>query len=284
MMSGQLIRGSTAVYGILGDPVRHSLSPRMHNAAFAALGLDAVYVPFAVPPAHLAMAVAGWRALGVRGGNVTIPHKQAIVPLLDELDDFARLCGAVNTLVRDGDRLVGYNTDGPGLVRSLLEDLDFEPDGRCLFLLGAGGAARGAALALAQRRPACLVLANRTLARAEELRALLCRHDPQLDCRVCSLTPAALADWAPRVDLLLNTSALGLRGEDCDFLPWALFPPHLRVYDAVYAPQDTPLVARARASGLRACDGLGMLIGQGQLAFTLWTGRDPGNLLRQALA
>src|SRR6266540_2579429 len=141
------ITGKTKVLGIIGWPVEHSLSPLMQNAALQALNLDYVYIPFAVPPQSLVMAVDGLRHLGVQGFNVTIPHKEAIIPLLDKLHPEAEFIGAVNTVKREGELLVGYNTDGAGFVRSLVNDLDFKPEGKKIVILGAGGASKGAVAA-----------------------------------------------------------------------------------------------------------------------------------------
>ena len=163
------ICGTTRVYGIIGWPVEHSRSPLMQNAAFRSLGLDCVYVPFAVPPERLAQAVQGMRALGVAGWNVTIPHKTAIMPLLDDLSPEAVRAGAVNTVLNQAGRLIGYNTDGAGLVIALERELDCRVAGLKMVVLGAGGAARGAVAALAAAGVARITVVNRTLSTAQSL-------------------------------------------------------------------------------------------------------------------
>ncbi|MBN2644323.1 MAG: shikimate dehydrogenase [Desulfuromonadaceae bacterium] len=278
------VSGTTSLYGILGWPVAHSLSPRMHNAAFAALGLDAVYVPFAVAPENLEQAISGWRALGVKGGNVTIPHKEAVCAWLDEIDPDAQLIGAVNTIVRRDERLIGYNTDGEGLVASLVKDLDCRVAAKRVLVLGAGGAARSILVALARRGAAQILVANRSLSRAGALCQRYAAHFPDVDFSPLELDAHSLGEVFPQIDVLINTTSIGLHGESFNVLPWRTLNVSARVYDAVYSPQQTPLVHQALSYGFRACDGLGMLIAQGEVAFRLWTGRDPGRFLEQALA
>ncbi len=279
------LTGRTRVVGIFGDPVAHSLSPLMQNEAMRQAGLDAVYVPFHVTAGQLSQAVAGIRALGLLGVNVTIPHKEAVLPLLDEVAEDAARIGAVNTIVNREGRLLGFNTDGAGLVRSLREDLDFEPVGRHVVLLGAGGACRAALYALAEAGAQSLTLVNRTRARAEELRI---RFQPHFAGTQIAVAPAwhGLTDLLRQADLLVNTTSLGLKGESLPGLDWAGMPKRIRVYDMVYRPEETPLVRQARAAGLRAVDGLGMLAAQGELAYAHWFGCAPpsGVMKRRLLA
>lgn len=280
------ISGTSLVYGIFGDPVRHSLSPVMHNAALAACGIDAAYVPFHVAPADLAAAVAGVRALKISGLSVTVPHKEAIVPLLDEVDPVARRIGAVNTVVNCAGRLIGYNTDASGLLRALREEFGFTPAGRRILLLGAGGACRAAVMALAAGGAASIVIANRSRQRAEELTAAGRDEFPAVDFRVRELTAADLAPVLPTVDLLINTSAIGLHGESFPFSLSEKMASAAFVCDMVYSPSraETPLVHDARRWGLRAGDGRAMLAAQGEEAFQLWTGRPaPPGVMRRAI-
>ncbi len=267
------MHGGTRVYGIIGWPVAHSRSPQMHNAAFRALGMDALYLPFAVPPERLREAVAGLRVLGVAGWNVTIPHKTAVMPLLDELSPEAVRAGAVNTVLQREGRLIGHNTDGVGLLTALQRDLACPVAGARIVVLGAGGAARGAVAAFAGAGAGQVTVVNRTPASAE----LLVR-----DLQV-GLPPgwlqAATTDELPRllpaVDLLVNATSVGLKGERHDDLALALLPEAAKVYDMVYGPVATPLVAEARRRGLAASNGLGMLVAQGEEAFRYWTGLLP---------
>lgn len=269
-----LIQGTTRVYGIIGWPVAHSRSPQMQNAAFQALGMDCVYVPFAVSPQQLAEAMQGLRCLGVAGWNVTIPHKNAIMPFLDQLSPEAVRAGAVNTVRNQDGHLIGYNTDGAGLVTSLERDLDCPVAGKRIIVLGAGGAARGAVAALAEAGAAVITVVNRTLATASLLSAELHGHfssNTMLEIADFSTLPLLLSE----ADLLINATSLGLQAEEIDGLDLALLPATAKVYDMVYGASSTPLVKAARQRGLLACDGLGMLVAQGELAFRHWTGVDP---------
>jgi shikimate dehydrogenase len=278
------IRGTTQVFGILGHPVEHSLSPVMQNAAFRALGMDAVYVPFAVAPDRLAEAIAGLRGLGVCGVNVTIPHKEKIMPFLDEIDRKARIIGAVNTVVNRDGRLIGYNTDETGLIKSLARDLDFHPKGRRVLLLGAGGASRAALVALAEMGARWIGIANRTRKKAEDLVDSFRDIFTGTDFAVVGLDQSELAEVCPSVDLVLNGSAIGMKGEVFEQIPWACLGGSTVIYDIVYRRPVTPLVATARELGYRAADGLGMLIAQGEDAFRIWTGQpSPEGVMGEAI-
>lgn len=268
------IQGTTRVYGIIGWPVAHSRSPQMQNAAFQALGMDCVFVPFAVPPHQLAEAVQGLRSLGVAGWNVTIPHKSAIMPFLDQLSPEAVRAGAVNTVVNQDGCLIGYNTDGAGLLISLERDLGCPVAGKRIVVLGAGGAARGAVAALTEAGAAAITVVNRTLATASQLAAELQVHMPSTSV-IAAADFSMLPQLLPEADLLINATSLGLRGEEIAGLDLALLPAAAKVYDMVYGASSTPLVSSARRRGLQACDGLGMLAAQGELAFCHWTGVSP---------
>lgn len=269
------ICGTTRVLGIFGDPVHHSLSPLMQNHALSLLGIDAVYLPFHVRPEQLGAAVAGLRALNLLGVNVTVPHKEAVCAHLDELDPAARRIGAVNTIVHRDGRLIGYNTDAPGFLRSLQEDLDFQPLGRAILLLGAGGACRAALVALAQAGAARIQVANRHPHRAARLVAELGQNFGGTTFAHCSLEPAALGRALEGVDLVVNTSAVGLKGESFAGFPWAAVPANAALYDMVYGPGLTPWLSEGQVRGFPVAGGLGMLAGQGEEAFFLWTGQHP---------
>lgn len=243
---------------IIGWPVAHSLSPPIHNAAFHALGLDWTYVPIAVRPGGISEGVELLRLLGVDGANVTMPHKRDVVPLLDRLDGDAVPLDAVNTIVREGRALIGHNTDGPGFLAALRADAGFEPAGARALILGAGGAARAVAFALA-RAGANVRIAARRSGQAQEVAAL---HEG-----------IAAADWPAATvsaDLVVNATPLrdGLPLEHLGFGPDVL------AADLIYAPPETPFVRFARERGARAVDGLGMLVQQAALSFRLWTGVD----------
>lgn len=278
----------TELYGILGYPVAHSRSPALHGAAFAALGIDAAYVRFETLPERLPDAIRGLLALGVRGANVTIPHKESVLALLDEVTPDARAIGAVNTIVRRDDRLCGHNTDAPGLARSLLEAGVALSGARCV-VLGAGGAARAAVVGLAQHGAATIGVAARRLAQSEalvrELRgacpdaslAALAFSQPELRAALADasiLIQATSASLASAADPQGFAAGLGLEA----------LPAGASVVDLVYTPRETAVLAKARALGLHAVDGTGMLLHQGALAFELWTGRAaPIDAMRGAL-
>jgi shikimate dehydrogenase len=263
--------GNTELYGIFGYPIGHSLSPLMHNTAFAHHGIDALYLPFAVHPSHVESAVKAIVALHIRGVNVTIPHKQAVMPWLDTLAPEARLIGAVNTIHLQDGRLYGYNTDGIGFLRSL-EDAGGAVAGRTALLLGAGGAARAIAVQLCMAGMRRLYLTNRTRPRAEELATFLKQHLPDTDISVVAMGASSLATLLPRTDIVVNATAVGMHADDPMVLPvTALRPQHL-VCDIVYRPLHTPLLRAAQEQGAQTVDGLGMLLHQGAKAFEIWTG------------
>lgn len=278
------ITGKTTVAGIIGWPVSHSLSPVMHNAAFAALGLDWVYVPYAVHPGRLAEGVAGLRALGVAGFNVTIPHKVAVIPLLDEITRDAELIGAVNVVALREERLVGYNTDGVGLLAALRAKLGFEPRGRSVLVLGAGGAARSAVAALSGAGAARVEVANRSLSTGEELVAALSGRLPESRFAAEPLTRLSDQGYLREFDLLVNTTSVGMAHDSFPGLSLAQLKKGCAVYDMVYAPPLTPLLAQAKGCGVPGANGIGMLVAQGEAAFSIWTGREaPAGCMEHAL-
>jgi shikimate dehydrogenase len=277
---------------LIGDPVAHSRSPLMQNAALAHLGVDACYEAVNTSDDELPARVAALRGADYLGANVTLPHKQAVIPLLDRLEAEAARIGAVNTIYQGpAGELVGANTDAPAIIADLAE-VGFTPAGRTAVILGASGAARAAAFALAHADVATLVVANRTPARAEELLAdlLLAITDDQGLTASGELPPAlvalALADpelaaYLEGDALLINATALGWREGETP-LPDPPVGPHALVYDMVY--RQTRLLREAAARGAATRDGLGMLVYQGALALTRWTGRTaPISVMRAAL-
>ena len=264
-----------ATYGILGWPVEHSRSPAMHNAAFQARGLDACYVHFPVHPDDIAEAVRGLRALGVRGANVTVPHKESVIPHLDGLSDGAKAMGAVNTIVRDVDRLVGHNTDAEGLARSLDEAGVELPDTN-VVVLGAGGAARASVVGLSGRKAARVTIAARRLEQAQALAESVRSHVGDCELQTCKLTTETLVDPFRQADLVVQSSSATLSGSTtaeafAALLPLDCLPRKAVVVDLVYKPLVTSVLARSDQLGLRTVGGLGMLLHQGALAFELWT-------------
>ena len=287
-MASTPITGKTTMVGLIGWPTGHSVSPLMHNAAFAALGLDWRYIPLPVPtdPAtRIGEAVYGLRALGMKGANVTVPHKQAVIPFLDELSGAALAIGAVNTIIVQPDgRLLGDNTDAPGFIADL-RDHGVEPQGKRVLVLGAGGSARAVVYGLALAGACSITIANRTPDRAAELTVTLQERLPN-----CPLDACALLDDLPNVaqntDLIINCTSLGMT-PNVDGLPWLPelpFRPDQAVYDLVYNPRQTRLLAQAERDGARAIGGIGMLVWQGAIAFERWTGvTPPVDLMRQAI-
>lgn len=258
------IEGATHLVGVIGWPVAHSLSPVIHNAAFASLGLDWTYVPLPVAPGTLRPAIDGLAALGFRGANVTMPHKSESADLADEVSDDARRLRAVNTLVVAGDRVIGHNTDAPGFDRFLRVDAGVDPSGCSALVYGAGGAARAVAVALASGGASELTVAVRDPARAEALVAAL--GDASTRLHIVDL--AAAERLAP--DLVVNATPVGTDG--VARLPLPRLGPGSVVVDLLYDPGTTPLLEAARAAGVEAHGGLGLLLHQAVLSFELWTG------------
>ena len=277
------IAGSTVLTGIIGWPVSHSLSPAMHNAAFAALGLDMAYVPLPVAPEGVAAAIGGLRALGFRGANVTMPHKAAVLPFLDHVADDALGIAAVNTIVVDDDALRGYNTDVGGFVAALRDVVPEPLSGASGLVLGAGGAARAAVLGLLRLGVRRCVIVNRSVAHARELVKALQPFDEEADFAVVALDELAAAE-VRGADIVVNATPLGM-AEPLK-VPGVLVDNIRRdhiVYDVVYGKRPTMPLERARATGARAIDGLSMLTWQAALSFELWTGRAaPLEVMRSA--
>ncbi len=270
-MTGERLRR----VGLIGWPVEHSFSPAMHNAAFGFLGLPWHYTLLPTPPGRLKTTLRRLREQGYCGANVTVPHKQAVLPYLDEVDAVVRVIGAANVIVIQEGRLLGYNTDGEGFLAAL-RGAGFEPAGRRALVLGAGGAARAVAHTLA--RAGCSVaIWNRTVHRAA-----------QLANELVGAGVGASVTWVPEdvklyelpladLDLLVNATIVGMWPQP-DASPWPEtlpVPPDWTVFDLVYNPPETQLLRQARESGAQPIGGLEMLVRQGALAFEMWTGESP---------
>jgi len=276
-----MISGKTAIYGIFGYPVEHTFSPGMHNSAFSKLGMDACYVPFAVAPEKLGEAARAIQPLGLRGLNITVPHKEKIIPYLDELSEEARLIGAVNTIeIRDG-ALVGHNTDGRGFLRTLRENAKFNPKGKKILFIGSGGAARAVGFSLALAGAKKIVFYDVDLVKASAL-AQDINQKTGVDAKIISRDVITVS--AAEADCLINATPLGLKKSDP--LPIesdAVLRKHL-VCDLVYNPPQTMLLKAARKRGAGQLPGLGMLLYQGVIAFEIWTGRKaPVTIMKNAL-
>jgi shikimate dehydrogenase len=272
------LKGSTQVYGVIGNPVSHSLSPVMHNAGFASLNLDAVYVPFPVERAHLAEAIRGIRGLNLCGINVTVPFKSDVLPLLDTVTPTAQRIGAVNTIRNDHGHLVGANTDAHGFIRSL-DSLHPNLRGACVGLLGAGGSARAIAVGLAEAGVKQVLLWNRTSERAANLLDDMREFFFQTDFQVVSMEELQ----QQTLDLLVNTTTVGSDGHSLP-VDLHLFQDVHAVVDIIYQPSETPLLRQARARKLPHLNGADMLLYQGAEAFAFWTSQPaPVEVMRKAL-
>jgi shikimate dehydrogenase len=277
------INGKTQLIGLIGWPVSHSFSPAMHNAAAQALGLNWVYLPLPVAPEQVATAVSGLSSLGFRGVNITVPHKQAVMPLLDELEAGAKAIGAVNTIVVQANgRLVGHNTDWSGFLADLAMH-NIPVDGRDCLILGAGGSARAVAYGLAQSGARLHILARR-LAQADQVIEDLRPYHPHATFSSQPITQLAQTAAALHTPLIINSTPLGMTPNKTSS-PWPAnipFPKNATVYDLIYNPRQTQLMQQAEKAGCRAVNGLGMLVQQGAKAFALWTGVEPDTAVMAA--
>jgi len=269
------ISGRTGLIGLLGSPVAHSLSPAMHNEAFRINGLDYVYLAFDVGEGDLEQAVAGLKAMGARGWNLTMPDKTRMAELCDELSPAARIIGAVNTVVNDDGRLTGHITDGTGFMAMLAEQ-GVTLAGEKMVICGAGGAARAVAVQAALDGLGEIVIVNRSVEKAAEVAASICDHT---DCAARALPLADGAAFARELEdaaILVNGTKLGMapHPETCVVADPAVLRPGMTVADLVYNPRQTRLLTVAAERGCRAVGGLGMLLWQGAHAFRLWTGQD----------
>ncbi len=276
-----MISGKTKIYGIFGYPVEHTFSPGMHNAAFKKLGMDACYVPFAVHPGRLVDAAKALVPLGLCGLNITVPHKEKIIPYLDDLSEEARLIGAVNTIeVKDG-RLIGHNTDGRGFLRSLKEQAKFNPRGEKFLFIGSGGAARAVGFSLALAGAEKIIICD-----IDTQKAGLLAQDIKEKTGVDTGTidREALAAYAAGIGCLINATPLGLKRSDPLPLPGDCIHKHHLVCDLVYNPPETPFLRAAKARKAKRLAGLGMLLFQGVIAFEIWTGKKaPVSVMKSAL-
>jgi shikimate dehydrogenase len=259
------------LYALFGCPVHHSLSPLMHNDAFRRTGIAAHYHAFHVEPERLQDAIAGVRALGIAGLNVTIPHKTAVMPLLDDIDAEACRIGAVNTIVNENGRLIGYNTDGPGYVRALEEETNVDIQEKRILLIGAGGAARGIYFSLIDRGAKQIDICNRTVSKAKQL---IEERDAAVSSAVYSLNEAEqrLGEY----DIVINTTSVGMY-PNIEEMPLSLanLKEGTVVSDIIYNPLETKWLKEARKRNAVVQNGVGMFIYQGALAFEKWTGVFP---------
>ena len=277
--------------GVFGDPVAHSLSPEMQNAALAACNIDMQYARFHIRPNELRSALHVLTELDLVGVNLTVPHKIPALHFLDDADENARLTGAVNTIKIDGQKLRGFNTDGRGFSRAIREEFSVDLRDMRVLVLGAGGAARAIALQCAKENCERLVLANRTFDKAKKLADDLLDFfaGPKVFGPVPRLQAIPLEEPAVRfqighVDLIVNATPIGLNRADSSPIPARLLAPHLMIYDTIYSCERTPFVSAAIEAGARGANGLSMLLHQGALAFEIWFQREaPIEVMRKAL-
>jgi shikimate dehydrogenase len=268
-----MITSKTKKIGILGWPLGHSLSPIMQNAAFDALHLDYVYVPLPVQPENLAQAVAGLKAMDFTGANITIPHKVAIIPYLDEIDRSAQLVGAVNTIVIKNGRSIGYNTDAQGFIQSLITK-DIMITGKSAVIMGAGGASKAVVCGLIQHGIEHITVGARNLIKVQEF----VKGFPNItNIEGCDWNGSSFKNYLQDCDILINCTPIGMSANEKEDLPivWDNINSNTVVCDLIYNPPITPFLKSAQSHGNKIVNGAGMLVEQGALAFELWTGK-PG--------
>ncbi|TDJ00603.1 MAG: shikimate dehydrogenase [Candidatus Dadabacteria bacterium] len=279
------VKATTDIYGIFGHPVKHSLSPDMHNSAFNTLGLNSVYVAFDIDPESIEEATRAIRVMGIRGINITIPHKQTIIPYLDEVSPDAKLTGAVNTVKNENGKLLGYNTDVGGFLRAIREDLDFSPEGNTLFLIGAGGAARAVLSAFCMNGGAVVYITDIIKDKALELANQFKANFQNITIETVELDNQNLIEQKlNEADILVNASPAGMDGVGSLDIPLTSLNKNAVVYDLVYKPPDTSLLKEAKQLGHKASGGLSMLLYQGAESFEIWTGENaPVEIMKKAL-
>ncbi len=279
------VSGKTKVCGLIGDPVEHSLSPCFQNAAFQNRGLDFVYVVFKVEKGGLEAAIAGMRSLGIFGLNVTMPHKIDVIQYLDELDETAKSIGSVNTILNKKGKLVGFTTDGKGALGALKYS-GVDPSEKKVMVLGAGGASRSVSFALAKEVKE-LVILNRTLGKAEELvKELRTTQAVSSSVKAGELNHRNAQQELRDADILINATSIGMRPrEGLTPVDPSLLRSDLAVFDLVYDPLETRLLAEAKKKGATTIDGLTMLVFQGAVSFETWTGvKAPVEVMMEAAA
>ncbi|MBU4439867.1 MAG: shikimate dehydrogenase [Firmicutes bacterium] len=267
---------NTKIYAVIGDPIAQSLSPQLHNGLFKATGVDALYLPVGVKAEDLEKLVAGFRLMNFGGFNITKPHKMEVMKYLDGLDPLAEKIGAVNTVVyRDG-KMIGYNTDGFGFIKSIENKIgDIAKESLTILILGCGGAVKSVAMALADWGIKKVIIANRTVEKAEELANQINESWPE-KAQAISMDAAALENAVDQAAVVANGTSLGMADTiDQTPLPKYLMKKDLLVYDMIYSPPVTQFMKDASSVGAQTVNGLEMLLYQGLLAFELWTGIFP---------
>ncbi len=260
------------LYGVIGDPINHSMSPAMHNSAFSALGMDAYYHPFHVRPSELTDAIKGLKALNIKGFNVTVPHKTTIIPLLDEIDPLAAAIGAVNTVVNRDGKLVGFNTDGLGFVSALLHEMGNLINPECkVLIVGSGGAARAIYYTLLSEGWNRVDICNRTIQRAWDL-----IKECPIEGKSIALDMLEAQENLDKYDLIIQTTSIGMSPLTNESpIDLEKLKSNSVVCDIIYNPLETEFLTKASQKGSKTQNGIGMFVYQGALAFELWTGMKP---------
>lgn len=269
------LSGHTRPYAVLGHPIGHTLSPVMHNAAFRALGRDAIYLAFDVAPEHLPEVLPAMRNMGFGGVNLTVPLKEVACRSLENVDPAARRLGAVNTVAFTDNGLKGYNTDGGGFLRAIDEAFGGGIEGLSVFILGCGGAGRALAITCASGKAARLTLTDAMADRPRQVKDEIGRMECSVPVQTVDATPDAWANACRQADLVIQATTVGMKPDDPPLLPAAAFRKGQRLFDLVYMYPETGIMKEARNRGARVSNGLGMLLHQGALAFSIWTGIEP---------
>ena len=275
------------LYGVFGYPLQHTLSPAMHQAGFEKLGLRNFYLPLELDPNHFRKLMLRKKDLLLEGFNLTIPHKQRVMPYLDSVSREARMIGAVNTVVRKANRWYGENTDAYGFLKSLIEEAHWKSRGKSILILGAGGAARACVYALCRDGAKKVFILNRTVSKAKQLAGFFKRQFRGVQFEVYPLVPGRIRQLLASVDLVVHTTSLGLKSSDSPLVRKNYFPKakgNRVAVDLIYNPPVTPFLRSARQAGWKTLNGLGMLLHQGARSFELWTGKKaPVEVMRKAL-
>lgn len=278
--------GKTKIFGIFGDPVEYAMSPVIHNAGYESEGLNCVYLPFNIKKGDIEAAIFSMRALGFTGASVTMPHKESVMPFLDEISGEAELIGSINVVYNNGSKLIGYNTDGDGFLRGLTECTGFNCEDKTILIFGAGGASKAIALTAALKKARKLYIVNRSPNKASDIAGMLNRKTNCICCGL-GLDEKKYNEILPGVDLIINTTSQGMYGNESTIhktIDWESIPKSAIVSDIVYRPLETPFLAAASASGLKTVTGEHMVLYQAALAYELWLDRKaPIDVMRNAL-
>jgi shikimate dehydrogenase len=279
-----MITSSAKLYAVLGHPIAHSLSPQMQNAALRKMGLDAVYLAFDVPPKRLMAMLKAMAEMGFSGVNLTVPLKETAFRGLKKLDSSARILGSVNTVKFSGRHMKGYSTDGKGFLLALKKVFRASPRGKTIFVLGCGGAGRAVALACAQSGAAKISLADKDFWRVKKLSAEIRAISRKTDVELVPHNRAENSRSARAADLIIQATPVGMHRGDIPLLDKEAFRKGQMVYDLIYIFPETGLMKAARRQGARTANGLDMLVFQGALSFSIWTGRKaPVDVMRKVL-